>query len=562
MDAPGSASYDLVGMKAAKLRRFLRQIPGYDPYAHAEGCHFDREKAQAALDFFPAYLVHLKGPKAGQPFELEPWQAAIIANLFGWIRADGTRRFREAFIYVPRKNGKTALAAGLVCLVLFTDGEAGAECYSSAADREQARLCFEAARGMIERSPELSQAAKLYRYAILVGSASYKAISAEAGTKHGFNSHLVVNDELHAQKTRELTDVLATSTGARSQPLIVHITTADYEREGSICNEKLKYARGVRDNSQTSRKGIPDPAFLPVVYEATAKDDWRDPKTWKKANPNLGISVSLDYLRAECEKAQAIPSYTNTFKRLHLNLQTKQQTVWLDTAKWDASGKPFDMADLDGEPCAGALDLSAKIDLTAWVKAFWHKDADGERTGGVVLVPRFWIPEETAWRREKENGIPYSAWHEAGFIDFTPGDIVDYDLIEEAVKADAERYEIREIAYDPWNATQVVTHLAAHGLELVEFPQTLKHFNDPTKEFGRLVNAGTLHHGHHPVLTWNAGNVEVWADANGNIRPVKPKNSPNKIDGIVAGIMATARLLALDAEEGDSVYETRGVLTL
>ena len=311
-----------------------RQIPGYDPFTTAGDCRFDRGAAQRAIDFFRECLTFTAGEWMGQPFRRQPWQQAIVGNIFGWKRPDGTRRYREAFIYVPRKCGKSEMAGGLGNLLTFADGEPAAQVYCAAADREQARLVFNAAKTMVQAEPELAARGRIYTNAIMVESTGsvLKVVSAEAYSKHGVDAHGVIIDELHAQPNRELVDVLMTSTGARRQPLIVYITTADYDRD-SICNEKYDYAVKVRDGI------VDDPAFLPVIYEAGSQDDWTDSAVWAQANPNLGISVSAEYLERECRRAQETPSYENTFKRLHLNLRTQQDVRWLSLEHWDACGQ-------------------------------------------------------------------------------------------------------------------------------------------------------------------------------------------------------------------------------
>ena len=301
----------------------LRLIPGYDPFTAAGDCTFDEDAAKHAVGFFEDCLTHVKGELAGQYVLLAPWQQAVVGNLFGWKRPDGTRRYREAFIFVPRKQGKTLIASGLALYSFFCDGEPGAEIYCAAADRDQAKLLWDVARRQIMAEPVLANACRLYQHSIVIDSmgSSFKAISADAHTKHGYNSHFVVVDELHAQPNSELVDVLLTSTGARRQPMVVYLSTSDFERP-SVCNQKHEYAAKVRDGI------IDDPYFLPVIYEASRDDDWTDPEVWAKVNPNLGVSLSLEYLERECRRAQETPSYENTFKRLHLNIRTQSTAAW------------------------------------------------------------------------------------------------------------------------------------------------------------------------------------------------------------------------------------------
>jgi phage terminase large subunit-like protein len=532
-------------------REVLSRIPGYDPYASAGDCVFDEAAAVKPLNFFHACLSHVKGERAGQPFDLSPWQAAILANLFGWKRPDGTRRYREAFIFVPRKNGKSILAAGICNYCLFCDGEPGAEIYCAAAERDQARLVFDVAKQQVLAEPALSRAAKVFTHAIVLEglNSSFKSISAEANTKHGYNSHCVVVDELHAQNTRDLVDVLVTSTGARRQPLIVYITTSDYQRE-SVCNEKYEYAVKVRDGV------IKDPYFLPVIYEAPKDSDWKDPGTWRAANPGLGQSISEEYLARECQRAQDSPAYENTFKRLHLNLRTEQDTRWLSIDTWDACDEVYALEDLRERKCWGGLDLSTTTDLSSLVLAFPIENEDGSTK--VIALPFFWAPKERAVERERRDRVPYLTWARQGFLELTPGNVVDYDYIRSKINELGRQYEIVDIAVDRWNATQLATQLGHDGFELVSFGQGFASMSSPTKELEKLVVGRTLVHSQHPVLRWMASNVTVEMDAAGNLKPSKSK-SEEKIDGIVALIMAIGRLATRKAT---TCYQDRGLLTL
>lgn len=558
----------MVSRVSSPLDEVIGLIPGYDPHAMAGDCWFDSDAAQTAIDFFQhpkdGCLRHVEGAMAGELFVLEPWQQAIIANLFGWKRTDEkgrvVRRYREAFIYIPRKNGKTPLAAGICNYVLFCDGEPGAQIYSAAAERDQAAYLFRQAKGMIEREPALEARAKIFsgagHRAIALkadGASVYKVLSADANTKHGGNSHLVVIDELHAQPNRDLVDVLASSMASsnRRQPLLIHITTADWERE-SICNEKYDFACKVRDNGGDPAKVGYDPSFLPVIYEALSDDDWTTEEVWEKANPNLDVSVSREYMRRECKKAQETPSYTNTFKRLHLNMRTKNDVTFLLMEKWNER-KATGLAELmEGQRCMAGLDLATTTDIAAFLLVF----CDDSR---YVAVPHFWVPEAQAERRSRRDRVPYTEWIDRGYMRATPGDVIDYDVIRADINDLATRYNIAQIAVDPWNATQLSTQLMGDGLEIVQFRQGFASMTAPTKELEALVMSGRLEHGCNPVLTWMAGNTAVEKDASGNLKPSK-KKSTDRIDGIVALIMALG--LYLTDEGGDSIYETPGNLRL
>lgn len=530
----------------ARWRDLFALIPGYDPVATAApGEFFSAEMADYHVEFFPRHLQLIEGEHANKPFNLEPWQQAIIGCLFGWYRADGTRRYRESLIYVPRKCGKTPLAAGVVNLVMFTDDEPGAQIYSAAAEREQAALIFRHASGMIVRNPDLDSQVKVYRSfkSIEHGNGTiYKALSSDADTKHGLGAHLVIVDELHAHRDGELVDVLLTSTAARRQPLVIYITTADYARE-SVCNMKHDYASKVRDGV------IQDSSFLPAIWEASVDDDWTDPAIWAKANPNLGVSVKVEYLQRECERAKNEPSYENTFKRLHLNIKTQQDVRWLSLEKWDACDAPVDEDALAGRTCYAGLDLSTRLDVTASVLVFPPTDDDPLWR----ILPRLFIPEDNAREREKRDRVQYQTWGAQGHITLTPGDVVDYDFVKQSLLDDARKFDLKEIAYDPWNATQIAIQLQDSGATVVEFRQGYASMSEPTKELEKLIVSRKVAHGGHPVLRWMASHVAVEMDAAGNVKLSK-KKSTERIDGLVATVMGLGRALAAPPEVEAEIY--------
>lgn len=502
-------------------------IPGYDPARDAAGYRFDAAIADRACAFFGECLTFTAGARMGQRFALEPWQRAIIRAAFGWVHVTtGLRRYREVFIYIPRKNGKTEMAGGLGLLLGFADDEPGAHVYCAAADRDQARMVFNAAKGMVASEPELSNRLRPYQHAIVhEGSrSSLRVVSAVATTKHGANTHGVIIDELHAQPNRDLVDALCTSVGARRQPLIIYITTADFMRE-SICNEKYEYACKVRDGV------VADATFLPVIYEALPGEDWESPAVWRKANPNLGVSISEEYIARECARAKETPTYLNTFLRLHLNMRTQQDVRWVRLEDWDRGNGEIDEAELIGRPCYAGLDLSTTTDLTALVLVFPRDD------GGCDVLPRFWIPEANAERRERRDRVPYLTWARQGFVSMTPGNVVDYEAVREELAQCAQRFDLRQVGYDPWNATQLANQLQEDGLNIVQVGQGYKSLTAPSKEFEKLVMSGGLRHGGNPVLRWMASHVAAETDAAGNIKPSK-KKSTERIDGIVALIVA------------------------
>ena len=510
-----------------------------------------QDRAEIAVRFFERLLVHPKGPMAGQPFILEGWQRDIVRNLFGTIDPrTGLRRYRRAYIEVPRGNGKSTWAAGLALYLLLADNEQAAEIFSAAADREQAKIVFDTAKSMVEDAPALRKLVKVYRHSMVVESTRsvYRVLSAEAYSKHGLNPSGIIFDELHAQADRELYDVLNTAMGKRAQPLMIMITTAGYDRN-SICWQQHEYAR------QVAAGIIDDPTYLPAIFAADTEDDWTDPVIWEKANPNWGVSVQPTFIEQEFQTALASPAYQNTFRRLYLNQWTQQESRWLDMAAWDACGGT--LPDLTGRPCYAGLDLATTTDIAAMVLAF-PPTMPNEPTW---LMPFFWIPEENMHERERRDRVPYSAWVRDGLVTATPGNVIDYAWIRAQVAKLATQFEIREIAIDPWNSTQLSVQLQDDGLTVVEMRQGFASMSGPSKEFMRLALAGELGHGENAVLRWMADNVSVKQDPAGNIKPDKSK-STNRIDGIVAAVMAIGRAMLHDPDAGRSVYEDRGVLVL
>lgn len=471
------------------------------------------------------HLSHVSGQWAGQPLRLAPWQAdRVIRPLFGVRERSGLRRYRSALIGVPRKAGKSTLGAAIALRLLTADGEPGAEVYSAAADREQARIVFGIARRMVEQSPALSRRVKVYRNSLVVEAtgARYQVLSSDAFTKHGLSPSGVIFDELHAQPDRELWDVLTTGQGARRQPLTVAITTAGFD-ETSICYELYDYGRRV------ARREVDDPSFLFAWWGAGAQDDWRDEATWAKAQPNLGVSVSVEFMRREAAQAEAMPARQNTFRRLYLNQWTQASTRWLDLNAWDASAGLVSESALEGRRCFGGLDLASVSDFTAWVLVFPAED-------GFEVACRFFLPA-AALKRRSPMRATLQAWARNGFVSVTDGDVADVGAIEAQMDADRRRFDIAEVAYDPWEARDLVGRLTDAGWPMIEWPQSAARMNGPAKQLEELVARKALRHGGNPVLRWQADNVVVRIDGDGRIKPDR-RRSVEKIDGIVALVMA------------------------
>ena len=520
-------------------------IAGYDPFETAGDCVFCQESASRATGFFKDCLTHVKGEKAGKPFILDQWQSDIIEAMFGWMNPDGTRRYKAAYIEIPRKNGKSTLCAGIGLYHLFADQtDYGKEVYSCAAEREQASIVFDIASQMVAAEEILRNNSKTFRKAISVEktASTYKVLSADAYTKHGLNASCIIFDELHAQPNRDLWDVMTTSTGSRNNALTIAITTAGYDRN-SICYEVRNYAERVRDGI------LEDQSFLPVIYCADDKDDFTKKETWVKANPAFGISIREEYLEREAMKASELPSYENTFRRLHLNQWTEQATRWLPMDRWLEAD---DFSEFGDRPCYGGLDLASTTDITCLCLLC----PDDE--GGFDVLPFFWIPAENAHARERKDKVPYEAWlrdTETG-LRATDGDVVDYDQIREDILEICEKFNVREIAVDRWNSTQIVTQLEGENVNMVMYGQGYRSMSAPSKMLEALVMGRKLHHGGNPILRWMASNVAIESDPAANIKPSK-KKSTEKIDGIVATVMAIARATAT-LDDGDSIYETKG----
>ncbi len=548
-----------------QLDEIIQLIPGYNPLDGIEGTGlwFDYDAARDACDFFPEFLTHVKGELAGQPFVLEPWEQAILANLFGWKRADGTRRFREALIFVARKNGKSPFGAGIALLVFITDGEPGAEIYSAAAEAEQAGLIFNMAVGMVNNDEDLASRVQVYKRSMVLRDdpmSVYRYISADAKSKHGYNTHLGLVDELHVCE-RELIEVLDTSTGARRQPLLLYFTTSDYQRE-SICNEKYDYASRVRDGE------VDDLYFLPVIYEISKEDLEKDPDCWKKeeywrkANPNLGVSKNLVDLERQCMKAQESPAFQNEFMRLHGNIRTETETRWITSDKWRLNDGPLDISLYEGKECAGAgLDLGNTSDLTSLCLDFDNAD------GGHDYFWWNWMPRVKAQELDRKRGVPFVTWARDGWLTLTDGNEIDYAEIRAAIVDIGTRFGIPNIAVDRlFQGAQLCQDLAGEGFEVTEFGQGWASMTVPMVELMERICRGEARHGDDPVARWCSGNITAimktgkTVDSGKALSPGKTERWM-KIDPLVTMIMATGIGMSRERTE-PSVYETRGMIRL
>lgn len=514
------------------------------------------DRGERAIKFINN-LTHTKGKTAKTKFNLRPWQQDIIRGIFSPLKEDGTRIVRTAYAELPRKNGKSELAAGIALYCLIGDGEEGAEVYSAAADRDQASLVFNVAAQMVRNDAFLSKRLKIIdsqkRIVDYTTGSFYRALSSDAHTKHGFNASALIYDEVHVAKDRELWDVLTTSMGAREQPLTFGITTAGYDKQ-SLCYELHLYAEKVLDGT------VIDPTFFPVIYAAqedpTNPNWWLDEEVWYKANPALGDFRGIEEMRMQAKRAKEIPAAQNTFKRLYLNVWTEAETRWIDGELWQRNAG--ELPDLTGRLCVGALDLASTTDIAAFGLLFPKLPEEGS---GYWFKALFWIPKENIQKRVSRDKVPYDVWMRDGFLHGTSGNVIDYNEIKQLIFEAAEKYRIREIAYDRWNSSQLVNDLVEEGINMVAFGQGFASMAAPTREFEKLLLEGGFTHNNNPVLNWMSGNVVVKEDPAGNRKPDKSK-STEKIDGIVAAMMCLGRFIEDPSDFTSGYTADNGIVVL
>lgn len=516
----------------------------------SRGLRFSPERARYVLRFF-GFLRHSKGKWAGHPFELSPWQQFMIWVLFGWERWSEKsqrwlRRFKTADIEVARKNGKSTLAAGILLYLFCADGEAGAEVYTFATKRDQAKIVYREAMRMVRKSPELRRCIEMTRERMSFEDSVFEPLGADANTLDGLSPSAAVSDETHAHKNPDAWEVIESGTGAREQALLISISTAGYNRQS------IKWR--LREHSRQVLEGVVEnDSWFALIFTLDEDDDWTEPKVWVKANPNLGVSVNTDDLTAKIERARQIPGEQNNVRRKNLNQWVSQQTRYINMIQWNAAPKAKTREQLKGAICKSGLDMAKNEDLAALVHVFPDDD------GGFDIQCRLWVPRDKAELRQRENYITYLEWAKQGFIELCDEEVIEPRLIKHRILEDAAHYYIDELSYDPFNAHWIATELAAEGIPVCEFRQTAINYNEPTREINHLLSLGKLRHPRNDVLTWCADNLEVYSDPmNGNVRPTKPKNSPYKIDGMSALAMAIGRALANPPRK--SVYDEPGRL--
>lgn len=510
---------------------------------------------------FIELLPHVKGKWARdrESITLEDWQVFILVSVFGWIHKDtALRRFRTSYLEVARKNAKTTLAAGVGLYLELADDEAGAEVYSCATSADQAKISWNIAKQMVEKSPGMQKRFGVTPHANAIAvqrtASTFQYLSSDHKTLDGLNTHGGIIDEVHAHRTREVYDVMETSTGSREQPLMFNITTAGTNRAG-VCYELRTYT------VKLLRQAANDETFFGIIYtidhseKADEVDDWTDPACWIKANPNLGVSVSLEDLQRKCDKAKTMPGAANNFKTKHLDVWVNADVEWMNMQAWDANADPdLQLEDFIGEDCWLGLDLASKIDIAALILLF-KRTIDA--LDHYYFFGKFYLPEETIYTTPNDQ---YEGWLNSGVLTGTPGNIIDYSVIEDDIREIADTYRIIDAGYDPHQATQLSTNMTSEGVHMVEMRPLVINFSEPMKEIEALTLTGRLHHTGCPAMNWMISNVVAHLDKKDNIYPNKARFE-DKIDGPVGLIMALGRAIKSEIPT-ESVYETRGIISL
>jgi phage terminase large subunit-like protein len=514
---------------------------------------YDKQKGERVVKFIERLTSHTKGELAGKPFILEEFQKKVIRDVFGNINKDGNRIIREAFLFWPRKNGKTNFLAALGLYLLVSDNEPGAEIIVCAADRGQAGMIHEIQKQMVLQSPILMEQLKVYRNSIVKKDGSFiQARSADADTAHGYNAHAVLFDELHSQPNRELYDVMKTASGARRQPLFFSISTAGFNKE-SICYEVYDYAKKVQAGI------IEDKTFYPNIFEADPEDDIQDPATWRKANPGYGVTIKEDYIEAQAAKAKTLVTYENTFRRLHLNQWTTSEVRWVSDEDFMSCSEQYGPNDLEGRDCFAGLDLASTEDLCAYVLIFppIHED---EPFKTLVFS---WVTEAAVEKRQGKTGADYNKFIAKGELDVTPGNVTDYRYISKVILESADKYNVRAIAFDRWNSSSLVGDLAEEGLPVEPYGQGFASMSPAIKQLEIWIRSKQIAHTGNNLLRWNVSNVQAKSDAAGNLKFDKSKSS-DKIDVAQAWAMAVGIWLAKHRSDDDrgSIYDERDLIIL
>jgi phage terminase large subunit-like protein len=500
--------------------------------------HFDRNRAQHIITFIEQFCCHSQGEWAGQPVVLAPWQCAMLWILYGWRWKDtGYKRFKFAYVELAKGNGKSFLASCIGLYELIASGEPGAECYSVATKKDQARIVFNEAQRMVVKSPTLKARIKSQRDNLHIKdtASKFEPLSSDEDSLDGPRPQLLIGDEIHAwgHNARKLFDVLSNALGKRRSPMFLMITTAGSGEE-SLCKQQHNYSdkvlSGVHD----------DDLWFAWICGLDPEDDFLDEANWIKANPSLGVTVKIEELRGQVNKAKGDPASLNGVLRLRLGVWTQSSAAWIPMEDWTACNDPVDLQTLKGQPCFGGLDLSTTTDISAFVLLF---PPYGNRKKWVVL-PEFFLPADNIEKRCKRDRVPYDVWERQKLFNLTSGNVIDYQVIRAKILALSDVYDIKEIAYDPFNAQETATWLQDNGFVCSPLRQGFTSMAGPTKRLLELILTHELTHQDNPVLRWMASNVVVNMDPTGSIKPDKEK-STEKIDGIVATICALSRAMVV-----------------
>jgi phage terminase large subunit-like protein len=511
---------------------------------------WDTAEVQRRLDFF-GHLTLFDGRFSGESFELHESQQFVLGSIYGWRNEDGTRRYRYAYIEIPRKNGKTTLLSGVGIQELMAEN--GAQVYSVATKEDQAKISWKMGQKMIEKSDHLRRRLTLRvketRFELRDGS--WRPLGSDSNTLDGLNPSCALFDELHAWPARDLWDVIDDGLGSRDQPLVLQITTAGYNKF-SICYEQRKHVCSILEG----KDGYVDDRYFGIIFTVDDPNDWGNENEWRKANPMLDVCKSMDFMRDQYRLAVQQVGKENAFKNKQLNIWTEAALRWLKMDRWDAGGaEEFDPSVLRGRTCYGGLDLARVSDLSSLQLYFPARD-ESEKAH---VLSWFWCPDENIRERSRRDRVPYVQWANEGLITPTDGDTTDFRFIGAEILDLAKLYDIQEIAYDRTFAGELIRDLTEEGITMVPFGQGFISMGSPSAELERLVVSGKLLHNNHPILRWNAANAVTSTDPAGNIKPDK-KKAQERIDGIVALIMAIGR--ASVHTPITSVYKTRGLLSV
>lgn len=521
-----------------------RHLDDLERWPATDGPYYFSPEAAARVCGFIEKLPHIKGKWKTATIALEDWQCFILCVVFGWLRKDGTRRFRVAYIEVPRKNAKSTISSGVALYMLVADGEKGAEVYSAATTKDQARIVFDVAQAMARREPDLASAfgvqVNAHSISVPLAGSKFQPLAADSNSLDGLNVHFAVEDELHAHKTREVHDVLETATGSRQQPLLWQITTAGFNQAG-VCYGQRSYITRILDG------GVDDETVFGIIYTIDDDDDWSDPKVWAKANPNYGVSVNPDDLARKAQKALQLASEVNAFLMKHLNVWVNAAVAAFDMRAWEkCADRSLQLEDFAGEPCWIGVDLAHTTDIAAVALLF-------DRDDKWVHFGRYYVPEETV---ENATNAQYPGWRRMGRLIATSGATTDLDEIESDIRQFCERFHVLGVCFDPWQAHHMMNNLQADGIEVIEVTPNVKNFSEPFKHIIKLhLNGGIVHDG-CPVMSWMMSNVVAKEDYKENIYPRKERPE-NKIDGPVA--LLEAGSMKLRSVDKSSVYESRGI---